>query len=72
MIAENKQKGLHMKQNEDEKALPPMVGVLEAIRRGRLLYRGVFRRAEDFAHVSRYVAVLILSPIMGSAIPVRL
>jgi hypothetical protein len=39
-----------------------MVGVPDTIRRGKLVYRGVFGRAEDFEQVSRYVTGLILSP----------
>src|SRR6266481_3591572 len=40
----------------------PMVEVPETIRKGLRPYRDLFRRAEGFAHVSRYVAGLIVSP----------
>jgi DDE superfamily endonuclease len=40
----------------------PMVGVPETIRKGLRLYRDLFRRAEGFEHVSRYVTGLIVSP----------
>ena len=40
----------------------PLVGVPETIRRGLAPYREVFCRAEGFAHVSRYITGLLLSP----------
>ena len=40
----------------------PLVGVPETIRCGLAPYRDVFCRADGFAHVSRYVTGLILSP----------
>ncbi len=40
----------------------PMVGVPETIRKGLRPYRDLFRRAEGFEHVSRYVTGLIVSP----------
>ena len=40
----------------------PVVGVPETIRRGLRPYRDLFRRAEGFEHVSRYVTGLIVSP----------
>ena len=40
----------------------PMVGVPETIRKGLRPYRDLFRRAEGFAHVSRYVSGLMVSP----------
>jgi hypothetical protein len=40
----------------------PMVGVPETIRKGLRPYRDLFRRAEGFEYVSRYVAGLIVSP----------
>ena len=40
----------------------PMVEVPETIRKGLRPYRDLFRRAEGFEHVSRYVAGLIVSP----------
>ena len=40
----------------------PMVGVPETIRKGLQPYRELFRRAEGFEYVSRYVAGLIVSP----------
>jgi hypothetical protein len=40
----------------------PMVGVPETIRKGLRPYRDLFRRAEGFEHVSRYVSGLIVSP----------
>ena len=40
----------------------PMVGVPETIREGLRPYRDLFRRAEGFEHVSRYVSGLIVSP----------
>ena len=39
----------------------PMVGVPETIRKGLRPYRDLFRRAEGFEHVSRYVTGLIVS-----------
>jgi hypothetical protein len=39
-----------------------MVGVPETIRKGLRPYRDLFRRAEGFEHVSRYVTGLIVSP----------
>jgi len=40
----------------------PMVGVPETIRKGLRPYRDLFRRAEGFEYVSRYVTGLIVSP----------
>ncbi len=40
----------------------PMVGVPDTIRKGLRPYRDLFRRAEGFEHVSRYVTGLIVSP----------
>ena len=40
----------------------PIIGVPETIRRGLAPYRPLFCRDEGFAHVSRYVTGLILSP----------
>jgi hypothetical protein len=40
----------------------PMVGVPETIGKGLRPYRDLFRRAEGFEYVSRYVAGLIVSP----------
>ena len=40
----------------------PMVEVPETIRKGLRPYRDLFRRAEGFEHVSRYVTGLIVSP----------
>ena len=40
----------------------PLVGVPETLRCGLAPYRDVFCRADGFAHVSRYVTGLILSP----------
>jgi len=40
----------------------PIVGVPETIRKGLRPYRDLFRRAEGFEHVSRYVTGLIVSP----------
>ena len=40
----------------------PMVEVPETIRKGLRPYRDLFRRAEGFEHVSRYVSGLIVSP----------
>jgi len=40
----------------------PVVGVPETIRRGLRPYRDLFRRAEGFEYVSRYVTGLIVSP----------
>jgi len=40
----------------------PMVGVPETIRKGLRAYRDLFRRAEGFDYVSRYVTGLIVSP----------
>ena len=40
----------------------PRVGVPETIRKGLRPYRDLFRRAEGFEHVSRYVTGLIVSP----------
>src|SRR5258707_9238098 len=40
----------------------PMVGVPETIREGLRPYRDLFRRAEGFEHLSRYVTGLIVSP----------
>ena len=40
----------------------PMVGVPATIRKGLRPYRDLFRRAEGFEHVSRYVTGLIVSP----------
>jgi hypothetical protein len=40
----------------------PMVGVPETSRKGLRPYRDLFRRAEGFEHVSRYVTGLIVSP----------
>src|SRR5215475_843031 len=40
----------------------PMVGVPPTIRKGLRPYRDLFRRAEGFEYVSRYVAGLIVSP----------
>ena len=40
----------------------PMVEVPETIRKGLGPYRDLFRRAEGFEHVSRYVTELIVSP----------
>ena len=40
----------------------PIVQVPETIRNGMLNYRDVFCRDEDFDHVSRYVAGLIINP----------
>lgn len=39
-----------------------MVEVPETIRKGLRPYGDLFRRAEGFAHVSRYVTGLIVSP----------
>jgi DDE superfamily endonuclease len=40
----------------------PLVGVPETLRKGLRPYRDLFRRSEGFAHVSRYVTGLIVSP----------
>ena len=40
----------------------PMVGVPKTIRKGLRPYRDLFRRAEGFEYVSRYVTGLIVSP----------
>lgn len=40
----------------------PMVGVPDTIRKGLRPYRDLFRRADGFEHVSRYVPGLIVSP----------
>jgi hypothetical protein len=40
----------------------PMVEVPETLRKGLRPYRDLFRRAEGFEHVSRYVSGLIVSP----------
>jgi DDE superfamily endonuclease len=40
----------------------PLVGVPETSRKGLRPYRDLFRRAEGFEHVSRYVTGLIVSP----------
>jgi hypothetical protein len=40
----------------------PMVEVPETLRKGLRPYRDLFRRAEGFEHVSRYVTGLIVSP----------
>jgi hypothetical protein len=40
----------------------PMVEVPETVRKGLRPYRDLFRRAEGFEHVSRYVTGLIISP----------
>jgi hypothetical protein len=40
----------------------PMVGVPATIRKGLRPYRDLFRRAEGFEHVSRYVTGLMVSP----------
>jgi len=40
----------------------PMVGVPEAVRKGLRPYRDLFRRAEGFEYVSRYVTGLLVNP----------
>ncbi len=40
----------------------PMMGMPETMRRGLRPYRDLFRRAEGFEYVSRYVTGLIVSP----------
>ena len=40
----------------------PMVGVPEAVRKGLRPYRELFRRAEGFEYVSRYVTGLLVNP----------
>jgi len=40
----------------------PMVGVPETVRKGLRPYRDLFRRAEGFEYVSRYVTGLLVSP----------
>jgi hypothetical protein len=40
----------------------PMVEVPETVRKGLRPYRDLFRRAEGFEHISRYVTGLIVSP----------
>src|SRR5207342_374780 len=40
----------------------PMVGVPETVRKGLRPYRDLFRRAEGFEYVSRYVTGLLVNP----------
>ena len=40
----------------------PMVGVPETVRKGLRPYRDLFRRAEGFEYVSRYVTGLVVNP----------
>src|SRR5713101_1959696 len=49
-------------EEEDERAMLPMVGVPETLRRGLRPYRDLFGRTEGFEHLSRYVTGLIVSP----------
>jgi hypothetical protein len=49
-------------EEEDERAMLPMVGVPDTLRRGLRLYRDLFGRIEGFEHISRYVTGLIVSP----------
>ena len=40
----------------------PLVGIPQSIQQGLTAYRSVFVRDAGFAHVSRYVTGLLLSP----------
>ncbi len=40
----------------------PIVGVPETVRKGLRPYRELFRRAEGFEYVSRYMTGLLVSP----------
>jgi len=53
---------VYLQEEKAGHAMLPLVGVPETIRKGLRPYRDLFRRAEGFEHVSRYVTGLIVSP----------
>ena len=62
MSAWNEVKRRASEEEEEGHAMLPMVGVPETVRKGLRPYRDLFRRAEGFEYVSRYVTGLIVSP----------
>ena len=57
-----RERGAHPTEEEAGHVMLPMVGVPDTIRKGLRPYGDLFRRAEGFAHVSRYGSGLRVSP----------